>query len=313
MTTNQAVAKEDQVGLAIMAMVFTDLTLSIADAIIKVTISDMPLLQFIFLRCGITVPLVVLILRLRYPQVPLRPVFPAWAILRSSLLLVSLLLYYASLPRLDFSTAAAVYYTIPLFTTLFAAAWLREPVGVQGWTGVGIGFGGVLLMLKPQTGDLNIFALLPLTSAMLYALGVVVTRTKSRGEHPLVLALTFNLIAVGLGGAVTCVAGFGGTAEALDATGSRFLGEWIAMGWFQWGLVMLLSLTMLIGSVGTAFAYQLGPPSVISTWDFSYLAFAVLWGVVLFSERLDAASILGIALIALAGIISTRRRPALLC
>lgn len=40
---------------------------------------------------------------------------------------------------------------------------------------------------------------------------------------------------------------------------------------------------------------------------FSYLAFAVLWGVVLFSERLDAAAILGTALIALAGIIVVRR------
>lgn len=64
---------------------------------------------------------------------------------------------------------------------------------------------------------------------------------------------------------------------------------------------------MLIGSVGTAFAYQLGPASVISTWDFSYLAFAVLWGVVLFSERLDGVSVLGIALIAAAGIIVVRR------
>ncbi|TGU46752.1 DMT family transporter [bacterium M00.F.Ca.ET.152.01.1.1] len=310
MTTSQAVGKKDQVGLAIMAMVFTDLTLSISDAIIKVTVSDMPLLQFIVLRCGITVPLLVLILKLRCPQVSLRPVFPAWAILRSAMLLVSLLLYYASLPRLDFSTAAAVYYTIPLFTTLFAAVWIREPVGAQGWTAVGIGFGGVLLMLKPQAGDLNIFAVLPLTAAMLYALGMVVTRTKNRGEHPLVLALTFNLTAIGLCAVVICIAEFGGTAAALHATGSRFLGEWIAIGWFQWGLVMMLSMMMLIGSVGTAIAYQLGPPSVISTWDFSYLAFAVLWSVILFSERLDAMSMLGIALIALAGIIATRRRPA---
>lgn len=301
------VAKEDRVALAITTMVFTDLTLSVADAIIKVTISDMPLLQFIFLRCGITAPLVALLLRLRYPQVSLCPVFPVWAILRSSLLLVSLLLYYASLPRLDFSTAAAVYYTIPLFTTLFAAIWIKEPVGIQGWAGVGIGFVGMLLMLKPQAGDLNIFGLLPLTSAVLYALAMVVTRTKSRGEHPLVLALIFNLVAIGLCCAVMCLAWLSGIGEA-NVTGNRLLGEWIAMGWFEWALVVLLSMTMLIGSVGTAIAYQLGPPSVISTWDFSYLAFAVLWGVIVFSERLDAVSTLGIALIALAGIIAIRRR-----
>lgn len=48
--------------------------------------------------------------------------------------------------------AAAVYYTIPLFITLFAALWIRDRVGWKGWTGVTIGFGGVLLMLKPKPG-----------------------------------------------------------------------------------------------------------------------------------------------------------------
>jgi drug/metabolite transporter (DMT)-like permease len=291
------------VGLAIAAMLFTDLTLSIADAIIKSTISNMPLSQFILLRSCVTAPLVILLLKLRYPEVSLRPVCPVWAILRSGLLLTSLLLYYASLPQLDFSMAAAVYYTIPLFVTLFASIGIRETVGIQGWTGVAIGFIGVLLMLKPQAGDLNIFALLPLLSAMLYALGMVITRTRSRREHPLVLALTFNLIAIGLGGAATWyVTSLGNAAQSL------FVGHWVAMGWTEWGLVAALSVMMLIGSVGTAIAYQLGPSSVISTWDFSYLAFAVLWGVLFFSERLDRASMLGMALIAVAGILVIRRR-----
>ncbi|MER9674065.1 hypothetical protein [Mesorhizobium sp. M0208] len=43
MSISQTAPKADRVGIAIAAMVFTDLTLSIADAIIKVTISDMPL------------------------------------------------------------------------------------------------------------------------------------------------------------------------------------------------------------------------------------------------------------------------------
>ena len=85
------------------------------------------------------------------------------------------------------------------------------------------------------------------------------------------------------------------------------MGTWLGMDAWQWALILLLSGTMLIGSVGTAIAYQSGPPSTVATWDFSYLAFAVLWGIALFSERLDFASMAGIALIALAGIIVIRR------
>lgn len=293
----------DRVGFAVAVMVFTDLTLSIADAIIKVTVSDMPLSQFIFLRSCVTLPLLIAILRTRFPDVALRPLRPGWAILRSALLLTSLLLYYASLPRLDLSMAAAVYYTIPLFITLFAALWIKEPVGPKGWIGVALGFCGVLLMLKPEAGDLNLYALVPLASAILYAVAMVVTRTRARAENPFVLALVFNLIAAALGGGAVLAALVAGGGDAPGL----FMGPWLPMGAAQWGLIVALSGTMLIGSVGTAIAYQSGPPAIVSTWDFSYLAFAVLWGVALFGERLDPASVLGIGLIALAGIIVIRR------
>lgn len=303
MTGGRPVQEVDRVGFAVSVMVFTCLTLSVADAIIKVTISDMPLSQFVFLRSGVTLPLLIVILRWRFAHVPLRPAAPGWAVLRSALLLASLLLYYASLPRLDLSMAAAVYYTIPLFITLFAALWIRDRVGPKGWTGVAIGFGGVLLMLKPEAGDLNVHALMPLASAILYAIGMVVTRTKTRSENPFVLALVFNLIALVLGGGASLASLAAGEAAAPGL----FMGAWLPMEAELWALILLLSGTMLIGSVGTAIAYQSSPPSIVSTWDFSYLAFAVLWGVALFSERLDMASMSGIVLIAIAGIIVVRR------
>jgi drug/metabolite transporter (DMT)-like permease len=302
----QTKSKVDNVRVAVLAMVLTDLTLSIADAVIKSTISDIPLSQFFVTRSCITIPFLVLFVRWRYPMLSLWPVHASWAALRSSVLLLSLIAYYASLPKLDFSLAAAVYYTIPLFITLFAACLIGEAVGIRGWIGVVMGFIGVLLMLKPQTGDLNIYALLPLASAILYALGMILTRTRCRGEHPLVLALMFNVISVVLGSlAAGMVWLYGPTAE----TSMRFLlGEWIAMDWSYWMLVFLLSIAMLIGSVGTAFAYQKGPSSIVSTFDFSYLAFAVLLGGFFFSEQLDALTLLGIALIAGAGIVVVSRK-----
>lgn len=293
--------KTDRAAFAVSVMVLTDLTLSIADAIIKVTIADLPLSQFIFLRSCITLPLLILLLKWRFPLVSLRPLHTGWAIFRSALLLSSLLLYYASLPHLDLSMAAAVYYTIPLFVALFSAVWIQEPVGAKGWLGVALGFGGVLLMMKPQTGDLTVHTLLPLAAAILYAIAMVLTRTRNRGENPFVLALIFNVLALVLGGIV-------GLANFSIGEAGALAENWFSAGEVPWPLILLLSMTMLIGSVGTAMAYQLGPPALISTWDFSYLAFALLWGVVFFSERLDTASIVGIVLIPVAGFIVLRRQ-----
>ncbi|AMY70291.1 hypothetical protein [Frigidibacter mobilis] len=53
--------------------------------------------------------------------------------------------------------------------------------------------------------------------------------------------------------------------------------------------------------------YQNGPPTVIGAFDFAYVAFAVLWGVVFFADVPDLASAAGMALIVGAGILSLRQ------
>ncbi|MEN5300111.1 hypothetical protein ABE530_17455 [Brucella sp. TWI559] len=69
----------------------------------------------------------------------------------------------------------------------------------------------------------------------------------------------------------------------------------------------LLTAALLIGSIGAAVAYQNGPPSVIGTFDFAYVGFAVIWGMIFFAEVPDVTSTLGITLIVGAGILSLRQ------
>ena len=54
-------------------------------------------------------------------------------------------------------------------------------------------------------------------------------------------------------------------------------------------------------------AYQAGPPAIVATFDVAYLAFAGLWGVLLFGESLDGATLAGIALIIAGGVLAVRR------
>jgi drug/metabolite transporter (DMT)-like permease len=215
--------------------------------------------------------------------------------------------YYASLPHLELGVAAAAYNTLPIFITLFAALFIGDKIGPIGWGAIFLGFAGVLLILRPEASGFNAYALLPLAAAVLYALAMILTRTKCRGEHPLVLALSLNVTFAIVGLLATlAIAATGGPAEA-GASNSFLVGEWSSMGQKEWLSMALLAVAALFGSVGAAIAYQIAPPATVATFDFSYLGFSALWGMLFFAEILDAVTIVGIVMIVVAGVLAVRR------
>ena len=71
-------------------------------------------------------------------------------------------------------------------------------------------------------------------------------------------------------------------------------------------IVLLLAALMVAISLGLAKAYQSAPPSIIATFDYSYLLFAAFWSFVIFSQPPDAPTVLGMAMIAGAGLLVVR-------
>jgi drug/metabolite transporter (DMT)-like permease len=138
-------------------------------------------------------------------------------------------------------------------------------------------------------------------------LTAILTRTKCREEHPLVLSLGVNLTFIAIGLLATLlIAMVGGSTD--EAQGGSFLfGEWSTMGMAEWLTMGLLAASAIIGGIGAAFAYQVGPPATVATFDFSYVGFAVLWGVLFFDEVLDPVTLTGMALIIVAGVLVVRR------
>ena len=178
----------------------------------------------------------------------------------------------------------------------------------MGWVAVLLGFAGVLLILKPDADGFNGYALLPLMSAVLYALAMILTRTKCRNEHPLVLSLGLNVSFVAVGLVATLLIAIAGVPTG-EAPGASFLiGDWSTMGATDWLSMGLLAAATIIGSVGAAIAYQVGPPATIAIFDFAYLGFAALWGILFFDEVLDAVTLGGMTLIVVAGVLAVRRR-----
>ena len=293
----------DNIPLAVFAIVFTVFALSLGDALIKQISTGFPLWQIFVMRSAMAIAVVIAVLKTRFPSVSLKPRTVVWTGLRSLMLTLMWVAYYAALPHVALSIAAAGYYTLPLFITLFAAIFIGEKVGVQGWIAVCTGFCGVLLILRPEADDFNAYALLPLASAVLYALSMILTRTKSKHEHPLVLSLCLNISMACAGAVASVFIWLWGPSGAEVETHRFLLDHWIVMDMQDWLAMALLAAAVLIGSVGAAVAYQKGPASIVATFDFSYLAFATLWGALFFAEFPDAVTIAGMALIVVAGVL----------
>ena len=299
--------KADNIKLAVFSIVVAVLALSLGDALIKAISADFPLWQIFVLRSALCAPVLLVALWLKYPDVGLLPTVPLWSWARSALLMSMWLVYYAALPNVELSVAAAAYYTLPLFITLLSSWFVGDRVGIQGWLAVCLGFVGVLMVLKPQADDFNAYALLPLISAVCYALAMILTRTKCRDEHPLVLSLALNIVFIVAGlSATILIWAFEPSVE--QAGPWRFLiAGWVSMDGKEWLAMFILAGAVLLGSVLSAIAYQSGPSALVSTFDFSYLAFAAIWGLLFFAEVPDAITAIGIVVIALAGILAVRR------
>ena len=299
----QPIKRSDNVPLAVGVILVTVLALSLGDAVIKLTSNNFVIWQIFVVRSVIAIPCLVLLITVMSDVSLKLPDALMWTVLRSFLLMLMWISYYVSLPVLTLSAAAAAYYTLPIFITLFSAAILGDRISRAGWMAVFMGFAGVILILQPKAKDFNWFALLPIFSAILYAFSMILTRTKCRSDHPLLLSLALNICFAVVG----CLVALAVETLPIELRHGFLLATWVEMGAREWLSMSFLTIAILIGSIGAAIAYQNGPPSVIGTFDFGYIGFAVLWGILFFGEVPDVLSIAGIVLIIAAGIISLRQ------
>ncbi len=298
---------KDNLKIAIGAIIAGCFALSLGDAIVKQQSASFVLWQIFVVRSAILLPVLVYLVRIYSCSDPIMPRRLGWTLLRSMVLVIMWVFYFAALPHIDFAVAAAAFYTLPIFITLFAALFLGERISPRGWLAVFTGFVGTLLILQPQAEDFNAWTLLPLVSAILYAVAMILTRSKCRAEKAAVLSLWMNLCFVAVGAVALLGLWWWSPGSETIALNPFLLGAWTPMWLEEWRTMAILAGAILAGSIGAAVAYQQGPASTIAIFDFSYVGFAAIWGYAMFAELPTAPVGLGILLIVVAGIVSSRQ------
>lgn len=195
----------------------------------------------------------------------------------------------------DLSIASAILQAQPLLMTLGAALFLGEQVGWRRWMSIAVGFAGVLLIVKPGTAAFEFSSVLAIIAVVTLAVRDLVTRR-------LPPEVGSGLLSAGAFGSMG-VAGL-----VLLAVGAQ---QPIAPSAGQGALMAATLCFGLLGYITMVIATRIAEIAVIAPFRYSRLLFAMLLAVAVFGERPDAATLLGAALIAGAGIYSMWRETRL--
>jgi len=236
-----------------------------------------------------------------------RAALARWSILRSICITMTFLLFYSAIPFVSLSTVGAANYIAPIFVTLLSAYVIGESVGPLRWLGVFIGFSGMIILLQPGSDAFSPWVFLPVLGAAFYAVAHIITRTKCQTVSPAALALSQNLVMLCAGLIVSMILVWFRPQGEIANTYPYIFGMWSSVGLSDWLVLAVLALFAIVIGMLLAGAYQLAPPSIISTFEYSYLVFVAAWDILFFGNSPTIASVTGMILIVTAGLLVLRR------
>lgn len=204
---------------------------------------------------------------------------------------VSACWYWAWIRAVPLADSYAVACATPLLMTLMAIPLLGEKVGWRRMTSTGIGFAGVLVMLQPS-GDLwRIESLVLLGAVCVMALTRIWTRLLSRTDKP--SAIAFWLMAAHVPMGLLLLPAFPPPA-ALPA-GSVVLA------------LLFFGAANAVAHLLFSRAFALAPISALAPYEYTPFIYGIGIGFLVWGEMPAWTTILGAALVILAGIYNLHR------
>ena len=216
---------------------------------------------------------------------------PGVQIFRGVLLAAEICVMVLAFVLLGLVESHAVFTCYPLLVAALSGPILGEKVGWRRWTGIGVGFAGVLIILQPGFRVFQAEALIALASALMFALYGLMTRFASRKD-----TAATSFFYTGTVGAVV-----------MTAVGIWF---WEPMTPVDWAWMALLCVTGATGHWLLIKAYDVAEASAVQPFAYLQLVFAATLGITVFGEALEWNVALGAAIVVAAGLFTLLRARA---
>jgi RarD protein len=212
-------------------------------------------------------------------------------IVRGCLFAITFGSFVWSLKWLPLAEATGISLIAPIFMVLFGGILLKETIGFQKWLAIAIGLAGVLLVFQPGAGGPVFAKLLALLSALSFALVAISTRKLSSHDSSETIAFWTNTTLMTIGG-----------------VGVLFFSGWFAPSTNDLLIFLIMGLAGGIANLLFVVALRLSEVSLVAALEYSIFIWAVLLGVVIFSEIPSINVWIGVGIIAVSGIYTTTRK-----
>ena len=169
-------------GLGISCLVLGGFFITMNDTAIKTASPGLPVGEIMFLRAVVQFGLVLVYLIAFRRFGELRVEHPLGQAGRATVMVVASFMFVWALRLLPLADATALLFIAPLIMTALAPFFLGEKVGWHRWAAVGVGFAGMIVMLRPTGEGLQWAALLAIGAATGSALRDTITRRISSGD-----------------------------------------------------------------------------------------------------------------------------------
>lgn len=262
------------------------LAFTVNDSFMKAITQDVPLFQAILIRGGLTVAVLALIAAITSGGLDMLPKGRDRGVLtiRTIAEVGGTVFFLQALVHMPLANLSAIMQSLPLVVPLTAALVFGDHIGWRRMLAIGIGFTGVLLIIKPGTTGFDIWSMFGLGSVACVVVRDLATRELSRAVPSVAVALWAAI-------AVT-ILGLAGVAAQ----------GWQSITAHQFIMLAGASSALIVGYLFIVMVMRVGDIGFVAPFRYMALLWAIVFGWVLFGSLPDGWTLIGAAIVVATGI-----------
>jgi drug/metabolite transporter (DMT)-like permease len=195
--------------------------------------------------------------------------------------------WFFALTLIPLGQVVSIEFTMPIWTAILAASFLGERMTAAKIAAIALGVIGVVVIVRPATGEINPGQLIALAAAVGFGISIAMMKSLTRTEKT--LAIIFWMLVI------QSAAGF---FPAL------YVWRWPSA--YAWGWMVVLAFCGTFSHYCMARAMLHAEATVVLPMDFLRVPLTAVAGWLIYSERLDIYTVLGATLILTGNLLNLR-------